>query len=561
MASLPLPASTPDEEDYGGPITPEILALEQEEIDAELLALATPAELAAYETALKVEAALLSPLDYAVHVTPTTERYKHVEYLNRILVALVEGTLRHPRTGKPVRKLMISEPPRHGKSYHVSDHMPAWYISRYPDRYVAVVGYEADFAATWGRRARQHVEDHPEFGVQLDPKTTAANRWLTLQGGGMFTSGVGGPLTGKGFHLGVIDDPIKNAEDAASTVLRDKAWEWYQSTFASRLEPGAVQILMLTRWHEDDIAGRLQRDQPDEWYVVNLPAIAEEDDPLGRPVGAALCPERYPIEELHNIRRDRGTYWFGAMYQGHPYSEGLGIFSREHFRYWTHAEEGRFYALANPAGQTEFVKVSDCVRFQTVDLAASKKSAADWTVISTWDCTPDRRLVLIGRVRQRLESSDHIKYLARTWDGFSPHPKWATIEQATYGLALIQMVQNSQLVTRFPIRPIKPDTDKISRAIPAGALLEAGRIYFPAHAPWLDEWERELLAFPNGTHDDQVDTLSFAVHEVTRGALQHPRSARKAKPFTMQERMDAHADRVFSKRRKQPIHPELGRIR
>lgn len=528
--------------------------------DAELLAHATPAELAAYEQHLRVEAALLSPLDYAVYVSPATVRFKHVEYLNHRLLALVEGRLRHPKTGLVTRKLMISEPPRHGKSYHVSDHAPAWYESKYPDRFAAVIGYEADFAAGWGRKARQHIEDHPEFGVKLDPRTTAANRWLTLQGGGMFTAGVGGPLTGKGFHFGVIDDPIKNAEEAQSQVKRDGAYDWYRSTFLTRLEPGGVQVLMMTRWHEDDLSGRLLIEEPDEWYVVNLPAVAEEGDPLGRAPGDALCPERFPRAELDKIRETQGSYWFGAMYQGRPYSEGAGIFNRSHFRYWRDAEEGKFYALENPDGETEYVKKSDCVRFQTTDLAASKKTQADWTVISTWDTTPDRRLILIGRVRQRLESSDHIRFLRRTWESFTPEPRWAVVERATYGLALVQLIQNSQLVNRFPVRPVVVDTDKISRAIPAGSLAEAGRVYFPKNAVWLDEWERELLAFPNGAHDDQVDTFSLAAHEVTRGALQRPRGRRKPEPATLEERLAAHIEKKYGKK-KAGRHPILGKFR
>jgi hypothetical protein len=201
-------------------------------IPEHLLEYATPEELAQYERHLELQLALRSPLDYAIHCTPSAERYEHIELLNSYLTPLMEGRLyndgpgpmpegfgddaRHPVTGdKPVDQLAISMPPRHGKSFLVSEHMPAWFLSKYPELQVILASYEADFAATWGRKARNLVESHPEFGVFVDMQSRASDLWnIKDHRGGMITAGAGGSITGKGGHAIIIDDPIKNQQDA-----------------------------------------------------------------------------------------------------------------------------------------------------------------------------------------------------------------------------------------------------------------------------------------------------------------------------------------------------------
>lgn len=224
-------------------------------------------------------------------------------------------------------------PPRHGKSEFYGKYLPAWYLGTFPNHRVGYVSYEARQARKFGRSARNIFNQCGKeiFGREVSSDSSAANEW-NIAGfeGGMETTGIGGPLTGKGFHLLVIDDPIKNAEDAASEVIREKAWDWFQSTAMTRLEPGGAVIVNMTRWHKDDLVGRiLESDDADEWQRIRFPAIAEGSDELGRKAGDALWPARYPLQTtvlpsgrrlrgLEAIRDSMPLYWWMALYQQQP---------------------------------------------------------------------------------------------------------------------------------------------------------------------------------------------------------------------------------------------------
>lgn len=532
-------------------------------ISADLLQYASPAELEAYEQALRLELALKSPLDYAEYVSPKTERLPHTELLNAVIVQLLAGELRHPRTGEVVWKLAVSMPPRHGKSYLVSDHLPAWFETKYPDKYVAVVSYEAEFAKSWGRKAREHIKDHPEFGVTLSKEQSAADAWATTQGGMMFTAGRGGAITGKGIHLGIVDDLLKNAEEANSPTTRESAYDMLISTVFTRREDSVRTpiILMATRWHEGDPTGRMLEEEPDDWYVLNLAALALEGDPLQRLPGEALWPEKYSRDDLLSIQKSNQR-WFAAMYQGMPNIEGGGIFVKDQFRYWAPASQGTYYLLQDDAGKLEYLPVKECTRFMTMDVAASKKTSADFSVITTWDATKDRRLILVGLRRRRLETPDQLQWVTEAY--YEDGAKYILVEEATYGLALIQSLQQNNTFGRYvSVRPAKVDTDKIARAIPAGDFIRQGRMYFSRLGEFLPTFEHELLQFPNGAHDDQVDTVSMAVHEVTLGALRTAVRNPRTEPGTMQEKVDSLLEKLIKKKAQEhrPRHPELGRFR
>lgn len=560
------------------------------QLDPDLLKYASPRELQIIENALKIEIALDSPLKFAKYVSPKTEEFPHLVLLDRLVVALIEhrlyangpglpgikdeeGVWRHPLTGEVVLlKLAISMPPRHGKSYLISEHTPSWFLARYPDKRVLLTSYEADFAASWGLKARRHIENHPEFGVILDASSRAGAKWdVEGERGGMATAGAGGSITGKGFDLGIIDDPIKNAEDAMSPVIREKHEDWWHSTFHNRREPDAVEILMYTRWHEDDLGGRLTGAEND-WYVINLPALAFDDvdaegysidvemgdirDPLCRRPGEPLCPARYDRPALLAVRDsplEGGRIWFSAQYQGRPSLDDTGIFEKSHFRYYK--RRGDVYELTTDTG-IDYVPVKHAYRFVTVDLAASMKTSADWTVFSCWDALPGNRLLLVDRYRARMESSDHIDQLKAFIGRQDPQYKmrFIGVEKQTYGLTLIEQL------TRTPgyiTRPIDVDKDKVTRALPAGQMIINHQIFFPSEVAWLDEWTRELAKFPGSTHDDQVDTLSLAV-EVW---LMLPISVREPKflPATLQERVNARMKTLDKPKKRHRIIAGLGR--
>ncbi len=593
-------------------------------IPEEDLLKATPDEVAAYNEQARVHAARLSPLDYAQYVSSEAERYKHVELLNDLIVALTEHSLYHDGPGERgvkseidgsddegmwfhptrtftaeevlkdpdhrklgarvpvVEKLFVTMPPRHGKSYLVSDHTPAWFLTRFPDARIILCSYEADFAASWGRKVKEHIEEHPEFGIKLNPNSSAASKFnLHHKLGGMDTAGAGGPITGKGAHMLLIDDPIKNAEEALSGTHRENTYNWYISTARSRLEPDAVEMLVHTRWHEDDLGGRLMKKEGHLWYHIDLPALADptEDRPdaLGRKAGEALCPARYTRARLLQIKESGdgdglgGNYWFSALYQQRPSMEGAGIFKRPEFRYWVpqlgranpyeteEADLTTVYVIQDDAGNEQYIRKDQCIHFMTVDLAATLKTYSDWTVFSLFAVTQQHQLLLINRLRDRMESADHMdrlkKYLAAT----RLHTKvsFIGIENATYGVTLIQHAIREGL----PVRKLTADKDKVLRALPAGNAVDNNVVYFPKRAPWLTEWEEELLQFPNSAHDDQVDTLAYAVQLLNSGTLALKKVSEEDLDQSVEAKIRRHLEKKTRKTRRGTLHPELGRLR
>lgn len=416
-----------------------------------------------------------------------------------------------------IKRLIVMMPPRHSKSETTTVKFPAWYLGRNPDKRVIIASHTAALALRFSMRARNDLAQFgPEvFGVGVDPNSSAMYRWDVLDReappgrppGGMIAAGIGGPITGMGAHLAIIDDPVKGPEDANSQVQRDNVWDWYRFVLRTRLQPGAAVILVLTRWHEDDLAGRLLRaaeqdPTADQWTVLRLPAIAEENDPLGRAQGEALWPEQYDEAALAQIRASVGSYVWAALYQQRPLPAGGGVFKREWFRYWE-KDGDEWYVLLRPEGPQR-VPVSRCWRFAVVDLAASTKETADYTVVSTWAVTPNRDLLLLDVVRTRMEGPDQRHLIRSTWERW--RPSFIGIERAGYQLTMVQEMRRQGL----PVRELHADRDKVARALVAAARYEGGTVYHPVSAPWLEEWERELLTFPAGAHDDQVDTASYA---------------------------------------------------
>lgn len=416
----------------------------------------------------------------------------HLSLLNERLLGVAAGR---------IRRLLVLMPPRHGKSTLVSRYFPAWYVGRWPHRHVLLASYEADVAKRWGRRARDTLQAHGDaFGVRVRDDVSGAKEWETDQGGGMFAAGVGGPFTGRGGSILIIDDPVKNQVEARSRLLQDRNYEWYRSTALTRLEAGGSIVLVMTRWSHRDLAGAVLEQEKDAWSVVNLRAIAGEGDELGRTPGEALWPERFPLSELEQVRDAQGPTWFAAMYQGHPSPDEGAIFKRAWFRYWS--GEGDEYVL-HDAGGDRRVSKADCQVFTTADTAATESEQSDYTVFSTWALTPQADMVWLDLVRVRMETTSH-ESLARgvyaKWGG------WIGVEQATYGLRLVQALKN----TGLPIRGLKADRDKVARARVAEAVYSVGKAYHPSGAEWLGVAEAELLDFPNGAHDDVVDTVGYA---------------------------------------------------
>lgn len=437
-----------------------------------------------------------------------------------------------------ITRLIVTMPPRHGKSELISKYLPAWWMGVHPDDPVMLVSYEARYAASWGMKARDVLA---EWGPALYGVTVradlAARDWWQLDGhaGVMYTAGIGGPIAGKGGRLIIVDDPIKNADEAHSPVVRARHWDWWQSTLYTRAEPDAVMIVVQTRWHADDLAGRLLADAEaggDRWTVLTLPALAEPGDALGRSPGEALWPDRFSREQLHRIRAHLGAYWWSALYQQRPAPREGALIRRDWFRYYRRVESSvgeDAYVL----GERQ-VAVRACQRFATIDLAASTAQTADYTVVGVFDATPAGDLLLCDLVRGRFEGPDQPALIRRVWARW--RPAYFAIERTGYQLALMQTLVREGL----PIRPaIGTDKDKVARALPAAVRYEMGQIYHPAQAPWLADYEEELLQFPNGAHDDMVDVTAYAVQELVARARPAIRSlhARNGEPDAIEAMM------------------------
>jgi hypothetical protein len=267
-------------------------------------------------------------------------------------------------------RVIVCLPPRHGKSELVSHWTPTWFLDLQPERRVILASYAHELAASFGRRVRNTIEAQPaRLRVRVAEDSRAADRFTTLHGGGLLAAGVGGGITGFGAHVLVLDDVVKDAEAAGSATQRAAVWQWYASVARPRLEPSGSIVVVGTRWHQDDLIGRLiaQQDAGGErWDTLILPALAEAHDPLGRPEGAALWPERYGADALAAIKQAVGSQAWASLYQQRPSPAEGGLLKRG---WW------RFYRDA-PAELDEVI--------QSWDLAFKDTRTSDYVVGQVW---------------------------------------------------------------------------------------------------------------------------------------------------------------------------------
>lgn len=406
---------------------------------------------------------------------------RHLLLLQEYILAVVAGE---------IKRLIVLTPPRHGKSELLSKYTPAWFLGRFPDDRVILASYEADFASSWGRKSRDILEEHgPEvFDVSVSASSSAANRWdLHQHSGGMNSVGVGGAITGKGAELFLIDDPVKGPEEAMSKLYRDRAWEWFQSVAYTRLTPTGKIILTMTRWNEDDLAGRILKNATEKWTVLSLPAYAEAGDIMGRAEGDVLWPEKFGPDILGRIENELSAYWWGALYQQHPSPQEGGIIKRNWVRYYK----------GEPPKCTQII--------QSWDMAFKDLTSSAYVCGQAWGkCGPD--LYLLDLTRKKLDFPATLREF-RLFTKDNPLATAKLIEEAANGYAVIQVLK-----TEIPgIIPITAQGSKESRASAISYLWEAGNVYVPEDRVWTDDFIEECVTFPNGTYKDQVDTMTQAL--------------------------------------------------
>ncbi len=489
-------------------------------ISPALLALASPKERQAYSVALARHVAMLSPLDYALATREDAQEWRHSRFISDVIAGM-----------EPDSKVILMMPPRHGKSYLLSETVPAWVLANDPNAAVIHATYAHDFTVKFGRKTRNLMQLAQPRGLapSLDPSAKAADNFLIhpRDGEGFYVgTGVGGQITGLPANWLLMDDLVKNKEEADSKVVRDKTWDWFVDDALTRLEPGARAILLGTPRHEDDVIGRAVA--TGEWTVIRLPALAEDDDPLGRERGEALCPERYTVDDLEKIRQRRSST-FTSLYQCRPAPEDGDVFKSKNLR--------RFTTLPAVKGR----------RFAMLDTAHSTKSRADYTVLTLFFASlpPNPRLYVTHVFRDRVDSGEHIEWVdrcIRTLD----RPDWPTfigVEDKTFGSTMLATARRFGRNGMPVFRSEQAETDKVSRAQTAAAISTQGQLLLLEDAPWTDEAVREMLSFPNGLHDDIVDTISYGALEFSKARPNAPVDL-PAKPLpTTEEKIAAQIKR------------------
>ena len=398
-------------------------------------------------------------------------------------------------------RLMLFMPPRHGKSTLASIAYPAWHLGRNPKHEFISCSYSGSLAMSFSRKVR-HLLREPLYknvftDAKLDPTSQSVEAWLTTKGGGYVAAGVGGGITGKGAHVLVIDDPVKNREDAESDFNRDNVWDWYTSTAYTRLAPGGGILVILTRWHDDDLAGRLLRgaaDGGDEWEVVKYPAIAEADEEY-RKMGDALHEERYNLPSLEKIQRAVGPRDWSALYQQNPVSDEGDYFTRDMIRYYDPAD----------------VDFSRMKFYCAWDLAIGQRDRNDYSVGLVVGVDEYDNLYIVDCVRGKFDGFEIVERILDLYEQWRPAIigiEKGHIEMAL-GPFLEKRVRERKLYEAY-FKDLKPGRrDKEARARAIQGRMQQGMVRIPKDEVWTGPLVAELLRFPNGVHDDQVDALAW----------------------------------------------------
>lgn len=426
-----------------------------------------------------------SLLAYAIMDKPDFIPAPHLQRIAAALEAVTRGE---------IKRLLIEAPPRHGKSFLVSDIFPKWYLGHHPNHQVIFSTYGQEFASRFGRKvgeglkAPQHIMAFPDGKVKQRGFT---QNYFEMEGGGEYMAvGAGGSLTGRGAHLLIMDDLIKNYEEASSEIYREKLWDWYESTAKTRLMPGGAIISMQTRWMIDDLTGRLRDRHANEgWHIITLPAMDKDDNPL--------WPEAFDKKALLQIRENVDPKIWWSLYMQQPTVGDGAIFRRD-----------KFWMYEQPPESFEMI-------FQSWDTAFKTGSLNDYSVCQTWGVAHDG-YYLLDQWRGRLEYDQLIvkaMELASEWNCWN-----LLIEDAASGQSMIQTLRNNTRMVVLPVKPYRAgrqkevdylavmDKDEVHGAEAYALMISSGKMKFPKGAPWMRDHLDEHCAYDGGNsgHDDQV---------------------------------------------------------
>lgn len=433
-----------------------------------------------------------TPGDFAQWLDPSTRQTPALRLVDTELAAFARSQ---------ADKLALYMAPQEGKSERAVRRNVAWLLALDPSLRIAIVSFEQEMATRWGRQIKRDIEDRPELGIRLRADSSAAGRWETDLGGGVYCVGIKGALTGRPVDVLIIDDPVKDRAAAESKLERERAWDFWENVAKIRARK---TLLIQTRWHTDDLGGRLEQREPGEWRVVSIPAICDSaDDPLGREIGeemASQTPDARPPGWFTRMRASMSAYVFSALFQQAPTTGEGNIFKRGDWRFWQTGDPGMVTL------DQQMHRLDESTRFITMDLATSVKTSADFTVASCWAITVSGDLVLLDRRRERVPETDHADFLAPMRQRWLQTYDVTYIESRMFGTTLVYALGRAGV----PLAELEADVDKLTRALPAAGLVRQHRVWLPRDAPWLDEWLDEHADFPNTAHDDQVDCMAYA---------------------------------------------------
>ena len=495
-----------------------------------------------------VDGAAPTPLDEARIIDDKYRVRAHLEYLSNRLASAVQDV-----ENGISRKITVSMPPRSGKSHLSSEFFPVWLLHKHPDWKIGLISHSPSLATSWGRSVRRVIEEYgAQLGIELAKDAGAVSDWETTKGGGIISrSAPGQSITGYGFKILLIDDPVKNFATAHSEDARNKLWQWWTGDAFTRLEPPSLTVVVGTRWHEDDMIGRLlskeHEGNPDDWEVISFPALAENDDVLGRSPGEPIISpiidesQTEALQRWDEVRESVGEYAWAALYMQRPSPAQGAIFETDKFRYWTTdpemlIDDDPSVRLIDP------LRMSHARWIDSWDAAFKGTDSSDFVVGQRWAVDGKDRF-LIEQERDRWSFTQTVERVKRWETDAVVGSNWVyekLIEDKANGPAIIDTLKSHVQ----GIKPITPKSSKEARARAVTPEVEAGHIYLPHPDEPGNEWVRDLVsecrAFPNGANDDQVDAMTQV--------LNHVRSSGKASISVPGRVQGSRASAVIPKR-------------
>lgn len=457
-----------------------------------------------------------TPAEMAAELDPRFRRTPAIDHINAAIAETLD-TLDG--------RLIVSMPPQEGKSTLTTKWTPVWLLANRPDLRIVVASYADRAARRMGRLVRGEISTHAHaLGIRIaDDVGAQAEFEVADHEGGVYAVGIGGALTSRPADVLIIDDPLKDRAEADSEIFRERAWEWWTDVASARLAPGAPVILILTRWHHDDLAGRLlAAEDGEQWRVVNIPAQADHDplkgqtDPLGREPGEFMISartykdrhtgQRVPrtTAQWEQRKRQAGPRTWAALYQGRPSPDAGDLFPETWARYdqpvWIEREDG-----------SRWIPGDDVEVAQSWDMTFKDTKSSDYVVCQVWARIGPVDLYLVDQVRARLSFTATIEQLLAITARW-PQAVQKFIEDKANGPAVMNALSRRVV----GMIPIEPEGSKFARAAAVSPLVHSHNVKLPTAAllPNVEDLLEEARAFPNGAHDDTIDALSQAVNRM-----------------------------------------------